>query len=253
MRLTFIGTRGNIRIASSVHRYNAALLVEVDGFRVLIDAGGDWRGRLPRLAPDALLVTHAHPDHAAALADGAPCPVYATAATHSLLSRFPLDRRVLGPAVRQHIGPLTVTAHQALHSLRAPAVGFRVERGRDAFFYVPDVLELVDRHAALRGVRFYVGDGATFGRAIVRRRNGEAFGHATIEAQLDWCADSGVRAAIFTHCGSRIVRREVGEIAEHVALLGSERGVEALVAHDGDVIESHGGGLAALGRATLRA
>ncbi|MBE0476040.1 MAG: MBL fold metallo-hydrolase [Coriobacteriia bacterium] len=236
MRLTFLGTRGNIRMASALHRYHSSLLVVTEGARVLVDAGDDWRGRLAALAPDAILVTHAHTDHAGALADGAPCPVYATAATHELLARYPLERRVVAPGERQRVGRLAVTAHQATHSLRAPAVGYRLERGRSRVFYVPDVLELVDPADALRGVRLYAGDGATHGRRIVQRRGGEAVGHATIEAQLEWCSAYGVPEAVFTHCGSRIVRIRPEEAAALVKRLGEERGVAAGVAVDGMVI-----------------
>lgn len=47
----------------------------------MLDCGADWLGRVARLRPSAIVLTHAHPDHAAGLADGAPCPVYATAET----------------------------------------------------------------------------------------------------------------------------------------------------------------------------
>lgn len=237
MRLTFLGTRGNIRIASSVHRFHASLLVETDDVRLLVDAGDDWRGRLDELAPDAILLTHAHPDHAGALREGAPCPVYATAETHDLLARYPLDRHTLPPRALRHLGPIAFSAYPAEHSLLAPAVGFRLEEGGSRVFYIPDVLELEDAGDALRGVALYIGDGATYGRPIVRRRDGRAFGHATIETQLDWCATYSVPEAVFTHCGSRIVRRRPDEMAQHVALLGQERDVQASVATDGRVIE----------------
>lgn len=225
-------------MASTLHRRHTALLVEAEDLRVLIDAGVDWRGELEGLRPDAILVTHAHPDHAGALVDGAPCPVYATQATHDLLARYPLDRRVLAPRLREHLGPLTFSAHQAVHSLLAPATGYRLEHGRDHVFYIPDVLELVDARGALSDVALYVGDGATFGRPIVRRtKDGEAFGHATIETQLDWCAQQSVPEAVFTHCGSRVVRARPDEIAEKVARWGEERGVRAAIAVDGEVRE----------------
>jgi len=237
MRLTFLGTRGNIRVSSAEHRYHAMLLVEAEDVRVLVDAGDDWRGTIEAFEPDAILLTHAHPDHAGALRDGAPCPVYATAATHALLARYPIEWRVIGPAVREHLGPLTFSAHQVAHSLRAPAVGYRLEHHASHVFYVPDVLTLIDARSALLGVQLYVGDGATYGRPIVREREGEAFGHTTIESQLGWCAENGVRRAIFTHCGSRVVRADPAEVEARIAAAGASLGVEASLAHDGDAIE----------------
>ena len=55
---------------------------------VMVDCGLDWRDRLARLHPAAIVLTHAHPDHAAGLRDGAPCPVYAPAEVWSAID-FP--------------------------------------------------------------------------------------------------------------------------------------------------------------------
>ena len=46
--------------------------------RVMVDCGDDWLGKAARLRPDAIAITHAHPDHAGGLKYGAPCPVFAT-------------------------------------------------------------------------------------------------------------------------------------------------------------------------------
>lgn len=237
MRLTFLGTRGNIRIASARHRRHSALLVEVGTTRVLVDAGTDWLEEVAALRPDAVLVTHAHPDHAGGLKRGAPCPIFATEETLDALARYPIEGRAVTPGASAHVGPLAFTAYPVEHSLLAPAVGYRLAHRRARVFYVPDVLGIPDARGALAGVTLYAGDGATYGRAIVRRRDGRAFGHATIETQLDWCAENAVRRAVFTHCGSRVVRVEPREAAERIAALGEARGVEASIAEDGQVLE----------------
>ena len=66
----------------------------------------------------------------------------------------------------------------------------------------------------------------------MRHRGGGRIGHASIREQLDWCAAEGVPRAIFTHCGSQVVRDHDGA-HERVAALGHERGVAAEVARDG--------------------
>jgi hypothetical protein len=58
-------------------------------------------------------------------------------------------------------------------------------------------------------------------------------GHAAVGAQLVWCREQGVGHAIFTHCGSGIVRTDARTIGARIARLGREQGVEASVAHDG--------------------
>ena len=91
MKLTFLGTRGGTTLRPRQHRYHSALLVEHDGTRIMIDCGADWLGKLRRIAPSAILLTHAHPDHAAGLAEGAPCGVYVTPETWNLLRRYPVE------------------------------------------------------------------------------------------------------------------------------------------------------------------
>jgi len=75
MKLTFLGsvarsTRGR---ATSMH---TSLLVSYRSADVMIDCGLDWLGKLNRVSPSAIVLTHAHPIMLG-LKQGAPCPVYA--------------------------------------------------------------------------------------------------------------------------------------------------------------------------------
>jgi phosphoribosyl 1,2-cyclic phosphodiesterase len=199
----------------------------------MIDCGADWLKRLKAVAPTAIVLTHGHADHAFGLAAGAPCPVYATDETWSLISRFPLDERVVKPRVPFTIRGVRFEAFPVQHSLRAPAVGYRITIGRAVFFYVPDLAAIPEQRAALRGTDLYIGDGATIVRSMVRVRDHVLIGHAPVTAQLDWCAAEGVRRAIFTHCGSGIVKGDTRRITARIRALGRERGVAASVAYDG--------------------
>src|SRR5439155_19047674 len=96
----------------------------------------------------------------------------------------------------------------------------------------PDLVAVGALGEAFAGLDLFVGDGAALKRSIVRRRDGTRIGHASIRAQLDWCAREGVRRAVFTHCGSAIVRGE-RTAGLTVRSLGAERGVQAQLAHDG--------------------
>jgi hypothetical protein len=68
---------------------------------------------------------------------------------------------------------------------------------------------------------------------MVRKKNGTLIGHAPITSQLDWCRKARVRCAIFTHCGSPIVRGDPRQVERIVRRLGLERGVDARIAYDG--------------------
>ena len=88
---------------------------------------------------------------------------------------------------------------------------------------------------------------------MVRVKDGTLIGHAPITAQLDWCAKADVRRAIFTHCGSPIVRGDPRALGATVRNLGREHGIDARLACDGDrlpfsVIDRRNGSSACLSR-----
>jgi Beta-lactamase superfamily domain len=232
--VTFLGTRGEIEARSRQHRRHSSIIVECSGARVMIDCGADWGDLVVRVSPTAIVLTHAHRDRAAGLARGAPCPVYATARTWRSLSTYPIrDRRVMPVRKPIAIGAITFEAFAAEHSIRAPAVGYRISAGHTRLFYVPDVVAIGNRRRALQGLALYVGDGAAVNRPIVRRRGRALIGHTSIRKQLDWCRMERIGIALFTHCGSEIVTGDSRRIRHAVHRLGAERGVEARVANDG--------------------
>jgi phosphoribosyl 1,2-cyclic phosphodiesterase len=217
---------------------HTATLVDYRGTRVMIDCGESWLGRLDGLRPEAIVVTHAHPDHAFGLADGSPCPVYATRTAWRALRRFPIPpdrRRTLRLRDSVVIGGIAFEAFSVVHSIRAPAVGYRISAGRVKVFYVPDVVSIPARSDAFRGISVYVGDGASITRNMVRRerKTGTLFGHATIDRQLEWCRDEGVPRMIVTHCGSDIVGGDEAAAVARLEALAARRGVTVTVAHDG--------------------
>ncbi len=101
---------------------------------------------------------------------------------------------------------------------------------------MPDLVYIPERHAALAGVRIYIGDGATVERPLVRRRGDALIGHTPVRTQLTWCRKEGVPRAIITHCGKEIVEGDEKEVAARVRELAEERGVDAEIAYDGLVV-----------------
>ena len=213
---------------------HSSLEVSYKGAHVMIDCGADWAGRIRRMRPEAIVLTHAHPDHAWGLKNGASCPVYATEETWHILARFPVQDRITVLQRRPfHLQGLTFEAFPVEHSLRAPAVGYRISAGTSSIFYVPDLVSIQDLHNALNGVRLYVGDGATLHRPITRKKAGSLIGHSPIRSQLAWCRQEGVLKALFTHCGSEIVRAPSTSMRRKLRDLGQTLGVDARLAVDG--------------------
>jgi hypothetical protein len=59
----------------------------------------------------------------------------------------------------------------------------------------------------------------------LRKKQGTLIGHAPIVEQLRWCRQAAVRRAVFTHCGSQIVRMEANALKAAVDRLGGEAGM----------------------------
>jgi len=181
-----------------------------------------------RFRPAAIVLTHAHPDPAGGLGDGAASPVYATDVVWAAIGRYPIERReVVAPRRPYRVGSFRLEAFPVEHSLRAPAVGYRIEAGRAEIFYAPDL----GRDPRPPG-------GAGRPRPLRRwRRRDHPRDHPPAGRQGDrprlhpspanWCAANHVPRAVFTHCGSEIVKGDAPAVAARVEALGRRRSVRA--------------------------
>lgn len=233
MQLTFLGTRSSSDLGNARHRRHSALLFDGSQGRVMIDCGGDWLEELPQLAPDALLLTHAHPDHSAGLVQGAPCPVYATEDTWQRLPDYPLtEQRRLAKNQILTVKGLLVQAVPLHHSLRAPAIGFRIQVGHTCLFYSPDVAALIEPGTTLKGVDLYIGDGSALDDSLLRHEQDLPCGHAPIPDQIKWCHAAGVEHMTVTHCGEAIITDEAATCRQLTAIAAS-LAIDLSIAHDG--------------------
>jgi len=219
---------------------HTSLIVSYRGAKVMIDCGQDWLGKFEPLHPGAIVLTHAHPDHAWGLKNGAPCPVHAPQKTWHTLKRYDIhDRHLIEERTPTKICGIHFEAFPVEHSILAPAVAYRVSAGGASIFYVPDLVFIRDRAAALKGVQIYIGDGATLTRSLIRRRGKTLIGHSPVRTQLTWCAKEGVPRAVITHCGSEIVKGDERELGAQLREMAAERGIEASIAYDGMELVVH--------------
>lgn len=212
---------------------HSAAMLSCAGKRLLLDAGSTWTGHLRELRPDWIAITHAHPDHAFALEEGTDVPVYVSAESYELLEHYPVKRfRVFTPGRELRLGPFRVRPYEVVHSIRAPAVGFRVRGGGTTLVYNPDIISIVHERSVLSGVDVFIGDGASLTRPLVRRHGGALFGHTTVRAQLGWCNRYGIRRAYIVHCGKQLVQMQPAALQARVDELAGPQ-LRATVAHDG--------------------
>jgi len=241
VRLRFHGTKGYVEEESSAHRGHSAWTLEAAGFRLLCDFGQNRKGMLSKIEPDAIFVSHAHPDHSWGLEEGTGLPVYASEVTHEITSKFPVERRVvLAPGRPEAAGPFRLTAFSVVHSVRCPCVAARIETPEGVVVYSGDVVSFEDPEAALSGARLYVGDGSTLKGSLVRRHpSGVLIGHTTVRAQLGWLAKHRVPRAVFSHFGKGPIEMGEKALKEALEALAAEKapGCEVSAARDGLELE----------------
>ncbi len=237
MRLKFLGTRGYIEAKTKRHSNHTSLMIIHNKKKIMIDCGETFLNKLNRIKPDHIVITHAHPDHAFGLENGANCFVWATQKSWEILKKFPIQKKyqkLIEIRKKHKIENITFEAFDVMHSIKAPAVGYRISFEKKSFFYVPDVLWIENRKEAFKNILFYIGDGATIQRNMVRKdkKTNELYGHANIRQQLTWCQKEGVNKMIITHLGSDVVKNEKKAI-KLIKDLAFKRNLEVVIAYDG--------------------
>ncbi len=226
IKLIFLGTKGEIEESSPKHQYHSSLFVTVGETRLLIDHGQLHRYSLEELKPDAILVTHAHPDHYIWLKEDerTEAQVYLTRASYEYGRFAPKNSRIIIPGEKFEIGPFECLAYGVIHSIRCPAVGYKITSEQKTFIYNSDLIDIVDKDSVLHRVDCYIGDGSAIKDNLIRRRGERLFGHTRITTQINWCKKYEINNIIFTHLGKETITDEAKFIQEHK---------EAALAYDG--------------------
>ena len=225
-KLTFLGTKGEIEEEMPVHRFHSSMLIESGGTKLLIDYGMLHRLTLDEIAPDAILITHAHPDHYSWLKEDVQSgiPVYLTQETLDYGKFKPRNGHLVTPMRQFTVGAFQCLAYRVIHSIRCPAVGWKLKFEGKTLVYNSDLVDIEGKEAVLTGVDYYIGDGSAVKANLVRRRGDVLFGHTRIITQVHWCQKFGIKHIIFTHLGRETLREEADFKAEHP---------EVIFAHDG--------------------
>ena len=193
-------------------RTRAAILVEHEGTRILVDTGPDMRAQLLAAdigSVDAILWTHEHADHVFGIDDvrqlfharGSAVPGYARATTERRLrAQFGYvfeGRHGYPPTVtlatmpdRFEIGGITIRAVDQPHGAITSA-GLRFEAGGVAIGYATDVSGMTDAMRALyAGLDVWIVD-------ALRRRPHPS--HPDLATALGWIAELKPGRAALTH------------------------------------------------------
>ena len=237
MILVFPGTRGEIKESSIRHKYHSSLIISYKGTEILLDYGEKHSLALEKKINtfDAIFITHAHPDHyiwTLKQDDSVKVPVYLTTASYSYSTHKPVDFRIIEEEKKFSFRNLQIIPLKVIHSLRCPAVCYRVE-GDKNIIYAPDLIDIPSgKEAAFRDLDYLIADGSSLYTNMVRKRNGKLFGHTRVKTVVNWCKKYGISHLIVTHCGKQLVTMDENELKEKIE--GYSGGlVDVTVAYDG--------------------
>lgn len=210
----------------------ASILLSHRGFRLRVDKGSQ-----AQVESDALVITHAHPDHIGAILPAE--VVYAPPGTQKMLSQAGYNAKELPLRKPTKLGPFIVTPYPVIHSTKAPSTALRISWDDTSIVYAPDIVAFEsreDREACLEGASIYFGDGSAMTGLVRRDKEGSLIGHAAWSTQVSWAAKANVPKVIFTHLGGGPLTLPEEELQEILKTLSEKHGVEVSVAKPGQVI-----------------
>ncbi|GAG97824.1 unnamed protein product, partial [marine sediment metagenome] len=182
-----------------------------------------------------ILITHAHPDHyiwTLEDEDRINIPVYLTRIVLDYGKYKPKDYRIFQTGKKYSLKCLDITAYKVIHSIRCPAVGYKI-KGDKTIIYAPDIVDFEeDKGTVLKDVDLLIADGSSLNINMVRRKEGKLFGHTRVKTIIEWCKKYNIGSLIVTHCGKQIVTMDKKELAGKLEEYAGGK-IDAIVAYDG--------------------
>ncbi len=241
MIIDFPGTKGEIEESSITHQYHSSLIIKYKNTQILIDFGTKHNPLLmDRINDfDFILITHAHSDHyiwTKNEENRIKIPVYLTRVTLDYGKYKPQEYRIIESDKKYKLKDLDIKAYDVIHSLRCPAVGYKI-RGDRTIIYAPDILDFKkDKGIVFKDIVMLIADGSSLNINMVRRREEKLFGHTRIKTVIGWCKKYDISHLIITHCGKQIVEMDKEELTRKLQEY-SEGKVDIAVAFDGYRVE----------------
>lgn len=192
-------------------RLRCSAMLEVEGKRILIDCGPDFRQQMLTLKfekLDAVFITHEHYDHVGGLDDLRPYSIFGDVDVYAekfcadhLMERIPycftpkekrypgvpaINLKEVEPHVPVNVGGIDVVPVRVMHG-KLPIVGYRIAN----FAYITDMKTMPDTEwTYLQGVEYLVVNGL---------RHKEHPSHQTVEDAVAFARRLGVKETWIVH------------------------------------------------------
>jgi ribonuclease BN (tRNA processing enzyme) len=226
MRITILGTRGNIENSASRHAKHSGIIV---GGALLFDLG---EAAYLRYRPRHIFITHLHADHAAFMTSAMKLDAHVYVPEPS--SRCPGATVVSGAVCA---GAYRIIPVPIVHSHLVRSVGYVVESRSRRLFYTGDMVAVDEQyHSRLHHLDLVITDGSFMRKGgLVRTdpRSGGRHGHAGIPELVEFFRPRA-KCIVITHFGSWFYAAVDASIRKIEAL--SDRRTRVIAAYDGLVL-----------------
>ncbi len=176
----------------------------------MFEHGHSHKKTISQIKPNAVLISHAHPDHYiwTVKNEKTRVPIYATKETINYGKFKPENYKIIKPKKKFKLGPFNILPFQVLHSIRCPGICFRISIQKKNILYSGDLVDIINKNKAMKNVDYYIGDGSSVNANLVRKKGREFFGHTRIPTQINWCKNFQIKNIIFTHLGKETIKKE---------------------------------------------
>jgi len=229
MKVTILGTRGEIPESAPYHSKHTGILVDDE---LLLDLG---EKSFLQYNPRWILLTHFHPDHAYFMYRGKEEIPKTTATIFAPEVPPHLKKVVTLLDKKKKLGPYTIQPIPTHHGKYVQSQAYLIKRGKHSFLFTSDLVWIDKKyHPLIRGVDLVITE-ASFIRkgGMVQKdpKSGRLFGHNGVPNLLSLLKQFSDQF-VFIHFGSWFYEN-IKEGRKTLIKLGKEEDVHVTVGYEG--------------------
>lgn len=231
MKITILGTRGEIKESLSKHEKHSGILIDD---QLLLDFG---EKEFLETKPKWILLTHLHPDHAYFVRwkheemPPTQTPIYAPEAPEHPLIHEAVQ--ILEKPIQ--LKSYTITPIPTHHSKRVKSQAYWIQKGNHSLLYTGDLVWIDKKHLEnLRDLDLIITDGSFLRKGGMVRKDKETqalYGHNGIPNLIDLFKQH-TSTLLFVHFGSWFYKDPLGA-QQKMEELGKEKNLKIILGYDG--------------------